>query len=367
MIVLALVSFIIILSGLVLVHELGHFVAARCFGVDVEEFGLGYPPRAYGVKHGDTTYSLNWIPVGGFVKIKGVLGGDQHDMTADVPSERSFMSKPRWQRLIILSGGILMNCFLSVLLFTTSYVLGARVALDGLPTDARVSDRAITVIDVPETAPAYQAGLRLNDDIIAIDQQPITTITQLRQVVSHHRLGDRVALTVLRGHDTMTISTALVSLTPTPLTLGIGAYFAETGIVRLPVWSALKLGTWQMVQMFVGIFATIVQALTSVFTRQSLAGQIAGPLGIASLTYQATQLGWSYVIQFAAMLSVNLAVFNLLPIPALDGGRLMFLLVEWVRRRPVNQLVETIIHNVGFVLLLALITLVTIKDVIRFF
>lgn len=366
MIIGAIVSFVVILGLLVVIHEIGHFVAAKLFGVGVEEFGLGYPPRLYGMKRGDTIYSLNWIPVGGFVKIQGVLGGDQKDMTVDTSSSRSFMTKPRWQRLLILCAGIVMNLVLSVVLFTTSYLVGARVMLDNVPAQARISQAAITVIDLAEETTAYQAGLRVNDNITAINEQSVTNLEQVRAQINNKAIGDTVIVTVQRGQEVINISTQLVPINETT-NPGIGAYFADTGIVRLPLWTALQVGVKQTVQMAMGIFLALYQAIASLFTQQPGPGEISGPLGIASLTYQATQLGWSYVIQFAAMLSVNLAIFNLLPIPALDGGRIAFLLVEWVRRKPVNQKIETIIHNIGFILLLFLIMVVTIKDVINLF
>lgn len=367
MIIVAVISFIAVLGVLVLVHEFGHFVAAKIFGVRVEEFGLGFPPRLAGWKKGETTYSVNWIPVGGFVKIQGVLGGNVTDMTADSQPNRSFMNKPRWQRLLILCAGIVMNCVLSTVLFAGSYIAGAPVALEAVPAGAIISDRGITVINLAANTPAATAGLQISDQISAIDGQTVTTVAELRDALHTKQAGDEVTLTIQRAAATLTITTSLIALEGDTAAIGIGAYFVETGTMRLPWWLALREGARQTSQLFFGIFLAIGQAISSLVTQQPVAGQISGPLGIASLTYQATQLGWTYVIQFAAMLSVNLAVFNLLPIPGLDGGRLAFLLVEWVRRRPVNEKIEGIVHNIGYLLLLFLIMVVTIKDIMNLF
>lgn len=367
MILFAIISFVAILGVLVFVHELGHFIVAKLCGVRVEEFGFGYPPRLWGVKRGETTYSLNWIPIGGFVKIHGVLGGDQMDMTGKTDAERSFTAKPRWQRLIILCAGIVMNCILGIVLFTVSYQIGAPVILEDLPKGAIISQQAITVVDLESSSAAYAAGVRVNDSIIAVDQQPIQSVEEMRTYLLGKDVGETVGLTLKRDQETVTIQTELIALSTTPSAVGIGAYFIETGIMRLPIHLAVREGVRQTGRLFVGIIVAVGQVLTNLFTQRPIEGQISGPLGIASLTYEATQLGSSYVIQFAAMLSVNLAVFNLLPIPALDGGRIMFLLLEWIRRRPVDAKIEALIHNIGFVALLILIMVVTIQDFTRFF
>ncbi len=379
MMVTAIISFIVILGVLVVVHELGHFIVAKLFKVKVDEFGLGFPPRAVGWKRKETIYSLNWIPVGGFVKIQGVAGGEQPTASETSPDlSRSFVSKPRWQRLLILVAGIVMNWVLSAVLLSVSYLVGSEVILSDLPVGAMVSDRAITVADIEPTAPALSDGLLINDAIISLDGKSVTTVSEVRDYLGTKQVDDPVAITVRRDGSAQTINTRLIEITvaatgnikastTTNTAPGIGAYFVETGTMRLPFIQAVRQGTLQTGQYFVGIFAAIGQTLADLVRRQPLAGEISGPLGVASLTYRATKLGWSHVIQFAAILSVNLAVFNLLPIPALDGGRLAFLLVEWVRRRPVDQKVEIIIHNIGYLALLFLILLVTINDVRKFF
>lgn len=361
-----MISFIAVLGLLVFIHECGHFFAAKVFGVKVEEFGFGYPPRLIGRKFKDTIYSLNWIPVGGFVKIEGVQGGDQAASPSS-SAQSSFSSKPRWQRFIILFAGIMMNTVLAGLLFSLVLMVGARssIVMTELPTRATVTDQAISVVSIDESVAAYANGLRAGDTITAIDDIPVTNVQQLRATVQTYEVDSRVDLTVRRGTDNISVRTPLLRLDDG--SIGVGAYFSDTGVVRLPVLSAIGYGFLQAGQMFIAIIIGFGQIVGQLFGGESVAGEISGPLGIASLTHQATQQGLVYLIQFAALLSVNLAVFNLLPIPALDGGRIAFLAVETIFRRPVNQKIEAVIHNIGFLLLLLVIMLVTIKDVINLF
>lgn len=366
MIWLSIISFVAVLGLLVLVHELGHFIAAKVFGVRVEEFGFGYPPRLFGRKYKGTLYSFNWIPVGGFVKIEGVQGGDQVNTKASA-AMTSFSVKPRWQRFLILGAGIVMNIVLAAVLFSLVLMIGARSSIvpEQLPSNASVTNAAVTAVSVDENSVAYSNGLRADDSVIALNEQPITRVAELRATLQTLPMDSSVTLHIRRANTEITIATKVIQLADG--SNGLGAYFSDTGIVRLPFVSAIGYGFMQSGQMFIAIIVGFGHIVTQLFGGESVAGEISGPLGIAALTGQATKLGLVYVIQFAALLSVNLAVFNLLPIPALDGGRLAFLAVETIMRRPLNQKIEAIIHNVGFLVLLLVIMLVTIKDVINLF
>lgn len=371
MIGVSVLVFIIVLGLLVIVHEIGHFIVARLFKVGVDEFGIGFPPRLFSVRRGETEYSLNWIPIGGFVKIKGVVGGDQMDSPVDTSSGSSangasFSDKPIWQRFTILFAGIGMNLVLAILLFAVGYAIGMPSATTNAPASATITDPAVVIVEFVPAATADEAGLQVGDVIHSVNNQPIVSTTDLQNYFSQLTAAEMVEIAVERGDDTVIIQ-EVSTIELEEGKFGLGAYFAETGIVQLPWYHALWYATQQTYTLTKTIVLALVGVIMGLFTSAEVGSSLSGPLGIASLTHQATQLGFVYVLQFAAILSINLAIFNLLPFPALDGGRIAFLIFEVVARRPINPRVEAVIHNLGFILLLLIIVAVTIKDVFSFF
>ncbi len=375
---LTIISFILILSVLVFVHELGHFLTARRFGAKAEEFGIGFPPRLFGwyrAKDGsrkrvwgsaevtdaaDTVYSLNWIPVGGFVKIKGENGDD----TADT---ESFAGKPIWQRAIILSAGVIMNVLLAFVLISAILGFGSSQAIDeaNLPQGAIIGDRRIQVLQVMSESPAQEAGVRPGDEIVSIDGKTFTAYSQIQDYVAD-KAGTRLQYMLARGDEE-------IAKPITPMVLpesgkgGIGISIAETASVRYPWYLAIVEGAKTTVFMIWAIILGFIDLVGRLVTGAGVSADIAGPVGIAALTGQMAELGFGYLVQFAALLSLNLAVINFLPFPALDGGRILFLIIEKIKGRPVRQKTEAIVHNIGFALLIALIAIVTFKDIVRLF
>lgn len=354
------VSFVVILGLLVLVHELGHFLVARLFKVGVDEFGFGFPPRLFGRKIGQTVYSINAIPLGGFVKIKGIIEGDEPN--AQAPQTDHFTAQPLWKRFSILIAGIVMNYLLTIVLLAVGYSVGMPSYLDQLPASARVMDRAITVADITPEVPAAVAGLTTGDAITAVNGTAVTTLSEVKQQLVTVLPGESVLLTLQRDSQAMTITTVTITLADGAP--GIGAYFVETGRVQLPVGQAILQASRQTWQLTKGLALAFVGLLRSAFQGEDVSGAVSGPVGIATLTYQATQLGFVYLIQFAALLSLNLAIFNLLPFPPLDGGKLIFVLLEAIVRRPVPLRWQIAVHNIGFIIFLIFIMAVTVKDVI---
>lgn len=353
MIWLSVVSFIVILGLLVLVHELGHFLVARLFKVGVEEFGFGFPPRLFGKKVGETIYSVNAIPIGGFVKIKGIIDDGGSD---------GFMAQSLWKRFAILIAGIVMNYFLTVLLLTVGYSIGLPSYLDTIPANASVTQPAILVAEITPEVPAAVAGLSTGDSLIAINAQPITSVADIKTQLANITPGADVQLTVAQADQAELLTVKTIPLADG--TAGIGAYFVATGQVKFPVAGAFvqaNVQTWQLTK---ALFLAVGGLFNSVLQGQDVSQAVSGPVGIATLTYQATQLGFVYVIQFAALLSLNLAIFNLLPFPPLDGGKLIFVVLEAISRRPVPLRWQIIVHNIGFIIFLIFIMAVTIKDVI---
>jgi len=348
---------IIVLSLLVFVHELGHFLTAKRAGIRVDEFGFGFPPRAYSVKRGGTVYSINWIPLGGFVKIKGESG--EHASDKD-----SFASKPLHVRALVLSAGVIMNIVLCWVLLSVGYLIGLPQIVDeGLSPYARITDSKIQVSTVLEGSPAERAGIKSGDTILKVSGVPVTDAQQVRDAALISP-GD-VFMSVARDGKNIDFA-----ITPERLAIigkpGIGVALAKTGLVSYPAHIAPLEGahaTWVLTSDILSAFGGLIRDL---FVDRKVSVELSGPVGIAFITADVAKLGFRYILQFTALLSINLAIINIFPIPALDGGRLAFLLVEAVRRKPLGRNIETITHNVGFALLMTLVVVITFRDVVKF-
>lgn len=364
MVLTTIIVFIIVLGLLVFVHELGHFVASRIFGVGVEEFGFGYPPRIFGIKKGKTLYSLNWIPIGGFCKIKGVIGGDQ---AADAKKKENFegddtfISKPVWQRFIILAAGVFMNIVLCIFVLSIGYIIGLPESTVDLGARAKVTNQEIIVSMVEPNTPAATAEIQAGDAIKTIDDQSFTSVLALNDY--NKTKGDQeINLTLLRNNEEINTSLTLQKLEQTG-DIGMGVLLSETGTVQYPWYLAFWQGTKKTFLLLVYILQALAVIIQQLFSSGTVDGDVAGPVGIVVLTNQVTQMGFIYILQFTALLSLNLAIFNFLPFPALDGGRVIFLIIEKIRRKPVSEKIEGLVHNLGFAFLILLIILVTFRDV----
>jgi regulator of sigma E protease len=348
--------FIVVLAILVLVHEVGHYLAARLFGIDVEEFGIGYPPRAWGVKRGKTFWSINWIPIGGFVRIRG-----EDDPDATGPG--SFAHKPAWQRAVVICAGVFMNLVLSSLLFGIGFISGVPQIAEGLPDTARVRDPRVQVIEVLPDSPASEAGFSVGDIIVAVEGEPLARVEAIQERVN--AAEGAVDVELRRGKETVRLE-----LTPELDEASgrriMGVALVESAVVSYPWYEALPKGVYATGFYVKEIVLSLADLVKGLFVGQKPGVEFSGPVGIAVLTGQAAKLGFTYLMQFAALLSVNLAVINILPIPALDGGRLLFIIIEKFRGRGVRPIVEAVTHRIAFFLLLGLVVLVTIKDLTRY-
>jgi regulator of sigma E protease len=369
---LTVVTFIAILGVLILVHELGHFLSARIFGVKAEEFGFGYPPRLIGwvktaggrwrlvgpkespEQYEHTVWSLNWLPLGGFVKIKGE---DSNDLqTAD-----SFAGRPIWQRFIMLFAGVFMNFVLAFVLLSFAFASGVPSLVDDHPSsDIAVQNARIQIMEVQPDSPAAQAGLRPGDSILSIDQQKIHYISDVQSALGS-RAGQKVELEILRQGKILQL-TVTPEISPNSSTARIGVGLVKTALVKYPWYEAVYRAGLATLNLTFEIIKAFGKIIVNLITRHSVEAQVAGPIGIAVLTGQVVKLGWVYVLQFAALLSINLAIINLLPIPALDGGRIFFLLIEKIKGRPVKPNFEAAAHQWGFIFLMLLMLLVVFKD-----
>ena len=378
-----------VLGSLVFVHELGHFVTAKWFGIKVTEFGFGFPPKLFGFRYGETTYTLNLIPLGGFVKMVG---------EEDPTEPRSFARQARWKRAIVLAAGSGMNFVVPIVIFTILFML---------PHDKLVSSE-VMINGIAPGSPAQEAGLRAGDTILQVDGLRVTEPEHLIDIVKDKR-GVPVELIVRRGAIVTGLgsspelaTTEAVSLVPrvtapSPLVVEIvtdpetqvsvrdaqrynpdvvaGDRLAQGAIgisivIANPVVRPETEPIWRAVPMSLGTIKEILMFTKDGVTQGLSSGEnpgIAGPIGIAQATGEVVdELGFAWVFQLTALLSVSLGIMNILPIPALDGGRLMFVIIEWARGgKRISPKKEGLVHMAGFIVLIGLILAVSYFDVLR--
>jgi len=354
---LTLFIFLAVLLVLVLSHEFGHFMAARLCGLKVEEFGFGFPPRlaSFMAKSG-TRYSLNWLPLGGFVKIKGEDGASEHDPD-------SFASHPVWQRMAVVVAGVVMNFLVGWLLISLVFFIGTKQYGGG--NEAAPTGRAETqIMEILPGKPAEAAGLKAGDVITQVDGLIAPRLTELQEYVNSHKDAN-IMVTVRRGSEVFSRSIHPAVYADTGRG-GLGVAIAEVTFIKYPWYRALWQGAITSVSDVKEIFKGLGALVAGLFRGAGVGSAVSGPVGVAVMTGQAARLGWATLLQFVALLSLNLAVLNILPIPALDGGRLLFLVLGKIFRRPSTFKYETLIHNIGFIALILLVLAVTIKDVSGF-
>lgn len=355
--ILTIIVFVLILGLLVFVHEFGHFIAARKNGVKVEEFGFGFPPRIFGVKRGETIYSLNWIPLGGFVKIKGEGGEDKED-------EDSFAHKKIWRRAVILAAGVFMNFVLAAVILSVGFMIGLPQVVDGQGGQATVRDAKVQIVEILDGTPAAEAGLMAGDAILSVDGQQLGDIEAIQNYLSE-KIGTPVKIILERDGQQIEKDISPAFLVETGRG-GIGVGLLKSGIVSYPWYLAIWKGTESTVYFTGEVVVAFYDLIKNLIVTQKVSVDLSGPIGIAVLTGQVARMGFIYLLQFTALLSINLAVINFIPFPALDGGRILFLVIEKIRRRPVSQKIENTVHNIGFALLMLLVLLVTYRDVLKY-
>ncbi len=366
---MSIVIFIVILLILVLVHEFGHFFTAKKFGIRVDEFGFGFPPKIFGIKKGETEYSINLLPIGGFVKIFGENPDDENTNGPD--RERSFVHKAKWKQAIVLSAGVFMNFLLAWILFSIGFMSGLPTSVGNEPLSHNLTDVNLTVISVVADSPAKMAGLKSGDKIVSIksfsdvvDQVNPDTLKSF--VVSHP--SKEIEIGYLRGQDKNINITKITPVkNPDSGEPMIGIAMDMIGTAKLPFFSALKEGmslTWFVAKgTVVGLYNLISEGLQG---KGSLVS-VTGPVGMVSVVGDAYQFGFIYLLYFAALISVNLGIINLVPFPALDGGRLFFLLVEKIKGSRINPKFANTANMIGFGILIILMLVVTYHDIAKLF
>lgn len=355
---LTLIIFIILLSILVLVHELGHYLSAKKIGVKVEEFGLGYPPRIFGKKVGETIYSLNWLPFGGFVRLYGEDENDGNDKSSKkqvstVKKNQTFFGRSKIERSIILVAGVAMNFLLGVVVISYLFTQGVMI-----PSGALVQEV------VPKT-PAEMAGIKKGDVIISVNGKTTAAAGDL-VLQAKQNAGKTVTLQIKRCEKTCeNLKISLIPRKDYAKNEGAMGVAIATDFTKktYSLWQAPYYGTVEAFKMSWFIVKGVGQVLWQLVTAFNVPKDVAGPIGIYQVTGQALQFGGlTGVLQLLALLSLNLAVINILPIPALDGGRFFLVLVEAVVGRKRIVKVEKVTQSIGVAFILGLIVLITIND-----
>ncbi len=356
--VTTIIVFILTLGVLVISHELGHFFAAKRFGIKVLEFGFGLPPKAWSKKIGETIWSLNWLPVGGFVRL---LGEDEASKEVR-DDKRSFAAKPVIQRIIIVMAGVTMNLLLAWALFYT--ILG----LQGFRIIYPTTDPILTVAATEPGFPAAQTDIKAGERIISIDGQQLTSTDQVVTYVQAHKT-DNITLTLgdLDGQNQHQVSITPKLISEDQARLGIvfsPIPFKQYHTFTEKLFSGITY-SWDLTKLTIGGLGRLV---TDVQTHNlSRASQsVAGPIGLVSVTHNILSLGTEAIIPylwFMGVISLTLTIFNSMPFPALDGGRLIFLLYELILRKRPNAEFERWVHMVGMICLLALMLLITFSDI----
>jgi len=330
---------IIVLGVLITVHELGHFLVAKAVGIKVHEFSIGMGPLIFQSTRGETKYSLRALPIGGFNRMAGEQPEDEDD-------PRGFDKKSVGARMAVISAGSIMNFLLGVVFFVIVFMLM------GTPTQEPVIGRVLP------GGPAAAAGLEAGDKIVTIDGQEVQTWTEVVNLI-HQAPGRELELVVERKSP----ATLTVRVTPNlDEASGVGLIGIEQGFQKAGFFESIALGFQQAVTLVVLVLQFLVQMITG-----AAPADVAGPVGIVQMVGQAASFGLANLLSFAGMLTVQLGLFNLLPVPALDGSRMVFLAVEGIRGRKIDPEKENFVHMIGFALLMGLMLLVTYQDILRLF
>jgi regulator of sigma E protease len=342
-----ILTLLLVIAGfslLILVHEVGHFLASKLFGIKVEEFGIGLPPRIFSFTFGETIYSLNCLPIGGFVRLMGEtdLSAYQGRSQSEDPSRNFRLAKP-WKRAVVLTAGVFMN-------FVLGWFLIAVLLFVGIP-------KSIIVEDVQPSSPAAAVGILKGDRIL--DFKSVDELISRAEEMA----GREMILRISRGNSVLEYKlTPRVS--PAPNEGRIGVKLSQLGTEPLGLISSISTSFLESVKILKLVFLAIFSLLGGILSGSPNFSEVMGPVGIINAASTASSLGFRYFIQLLAFVSLNLVALNIFPFPALDGGGLILLLLEKIRGVPLSLRVERILTSLGFIALLILMAAVTIKDIL---
>lgn len=359
---MTILLFFAVLFVLILVHEWGHFIVAKKFGMRVDEFGIGLPPKLFGYKKGETEYTLNALPIGGFVRIYGQDGVDES--TVESTTEDSFSSKSKWAQAAVLVAGVTMNVLLAWVLFVGILMIGIPTGVTEADATEAAALRVQAVLpDSPAAAVSLPIGATI-EQISAADTSIVSpTPREFQEVVT--QTGGAVELTYSQGgaEETITITPDAGWNNGEEPTLGVGLALVET--VPRSFFSALSEASVMTYETLINITVGLATLIGQSVVGQADFSTLAGPIGIVGMVGDAAQFGLTSLLLFMAIISLNLAVINMLPFPVLDGGRLVMVGIEGITRKPINPQWVMRVNLVGFLLLILLMVAVTYNDILR--
>ncbi len=366
-----IIIFLVILLVLVLSHEFGHFIVAKKSGIRVDEFSFGFPPKLFGKKVGETSYNFNLIPFGGYVKIFGE--NPDEDSINGPDKNRSFVNKPKYIQAMVLFAGVFMNLLVAWVLLSFGLMSGLPTSSGAVPNGETLKNESLTVTSIVASSPAEKSGVKVGDKIISLESGD-KLVNKISDNISAYDVQEfvkrnndnEITISVKRGEEL-----EIIKLTPEKIEGGdnkiIGISMDTIGTLSLPIhkafWEGLKLTghvTWATV---LGFYNLIHDAILG----KADMSAVTGPVGIVGVVGDAREFGFIYLLSFTALISVNLAVINLIPFPALDGGRLLFLLIEKIKGSRIKPEIANWVNTIGFGILMLLMIVITFHDVMKLF
>lgn len=415
---MSIIIFIIILLVLVVSHEFGHFIVAKKSGIRVDEFSFGFPPKLFGKKIGETTYNFNLLPLGGYVKIFGENGETEstsaqgfseakknnnrtivkeilveesiketisptgevtitetetikEDIKINNDESRSFANKPRYIQAMILFAGVAMNFLVAWLLLSIGFMSGLPTSVGAVPKGATIQNQALTITSILPSSPAEKGGLKTGDKIVSLDTPTDSTkllssnfgTESVQNFVKAHN-GEEVSVSLIRGKEPLNV-TVVPEISKQGDNAMIGISMDTIGTLKLPIYRAIWEGLKLTSDVFVGTVVGFYNLIHSAFLGQADMSTLTGPVGIVGVVNDAAKFGFIYLLSFTAFISINLAVINLIPFPALDGGRLLFLLIEKIKGSRIKPQIANMVNMVGFGLLMILMVFITYHDIVK--
>lgn len=363
---MSVIIFILVLAILIIVHEYGHFIVAKKSGIRVDEFGLGYPPRAKTLfKRNGTIFTLNWIPFGGFVKIFGETPDDESISGED--KSRALIHKPKFVQAMVMFAGPLFNFLLAWVFILGALFIGLPASVSDSMNEKYISESKVVISEVLSGSPAETAGIMVGDVVrgINIEEKLLEDLnsSELKKIISESK---QVEFVIDRKGEEV-LAKAIVEEFLIEGKPGIGIGLEEVGIYKPPFFVAIlesfKITGVMIAQIAVGLGTLIVDA----FSGSADVSTLTGPVGIVSLVGDASAMGFVYLLTFVAMISINLGMINLVPFPALDGGRILFLIIEKIKGSRISPVVANSLNSIGFLILITLMVVITFKDVIKLF